>query len=246
MRTLLREALSPVTSQIGFLRLPLADVGQGLAAWSRSLYGDVSVDPLSGPLPRLVRHLEPLTGGSRARELLLATAGGEWTAYLSCNLSGSDPGPVVGHLCTALQCTGLTIDVVPHTQGRRGGTGGRYGAVQLTMFGPLRTDFLNQVRHISVAHDGSRWRFDASGTEQDFETPERYTARKVRERFTSDVLAEYCGALGLHPFDEHSYGPDALLLTSAVQTAPDGKVMSIEQAQQFFGIDPARDAQVPG
>jgi hypothetical protein len=226
--------------------VPLATAGDGLAAWRRSLHEDVSVDQLSGPLPRLVRRLEPLTGGSRARELLVATADAEWTAYLDCSLGGTDADSAVGHLCTVLGCTGLAVTAVPHTHGKRGGMGGRYGGVQLTLFGPLQTDFLNYVRVLSVTHDGNRWRFDATGTQQDFETPERYTTRKIRDRFTSDTLAEYCAALGVRPFDEDFYGPDALLLTSAVQTAPDGKVMTIEQAQQFYGIDPERDAMVPG
>ncbi|MDP9459352.1 MAG: hypothetical protein M3Q22_03555 [Actinomycetota bacterium] len=244
MRTLLGHRLAPVTSQIGFLRLPLEDAGRALAQWRRGLYGDVDARPVAGPLPGLVRRLEPLTGGSRARELLLRTAAPDWTAYLDCSLTGTDADSVVGHLSRTLLCQGLVATAVPHTLDRAGR--GRYGAVQFTLLGPLQTGFLNIVRSVSVAHDGSRWRFDADGTEQDFETPDRYTARRVRERFTSDMLAGYCAALGVRPFDEDFYGPDALLFTSPVPTAPDGKIMTIEQAQAFHGIDPDRDAQTPG
>lgn len=192
--------------------------------------------PVRGSLSDLVGHLEPLTGGSRARELLIATRNPEWTAYLDCGLTGTDPDTVVGQLCLDLGCTGVSLTSIPHTVGTGLEDPGRYGAVQMSMFGPLRTDFLNQVRTVSVAHDGNRWRFDADGTPQDFEIPDAYTRRRIRARFTSDMLAQYCAALGIHPFDDAFYGPEGMLFVSHVPTAPEGKVLSLQQAQAWLGI----------
>lgn len=246
MRTLLSDRLAPVTSSIGYLNVPLDTAAAGLLAWRRDLYRHADARPIQGPLPDLVQHLEPLTGGSRARELLVATRSPEWTAYLDCLLTGTDADTVVSQLCLNLGCKGVSVAAVPHTLGTGLEPQGRYGAVQMTLYGPLRTSWLNQVRSISVAHDGSRWRFDADGTEQDFETPSLYTRRKIRERFTSDMLAEYCAALGIEPFDEEFYGPSAVLLTSDVPIAPGGKVLRLPEAQAWFGIRPGANEQVPG
>jgi hypothetical protein len=240
------DRLAPITSSIGFLRAPLDIVAAGLTAWRRDLHGDVATRPLSGSLTDLVAHLEPLTGGSAARELLVSTGSPTWTAVFDCSLTGIDADAAVRQLCLRLGRTGVAITAVPHTLGTGLETQGRYGAVQMTLYGPLTTAWLNQVRSISVAHDGTRWRFDVDGTEQDFETPSAYTRRRVRDRFTADMLAEYCAALGIEPFDEAFYGPSAVLLTSDAPTAPDGKVLRLAEAQAWFGIRPGANEQVRG
>lgn len=246
MRTLLSDRLAPVTSRIGYLRLPVQDAAAGLVDWRRRLYFRADTRPVRGSLLELVSQLPPLTGGSRLRELLLATRSPEWTAYLDCSLAGTDADTAVGQLCLDLGCNGLTVAAVLHTVGTGLEDPGRYGAVQMSLYGPLRTGFLNQVRTISVAHDGSRWRFDSDGTPQDFETPEAYTRRRIRDRFTSDMLDQYCAALGVHPFDGAFYGPDAVLVTSDAPTAPDGKALTLQQAQAWFGIRPRASDNVPG
>ena len=246
MRTLLSDRLAPVTSQIGYLRLPLRDAAAGLVDWRRRLHPRADTRPVRGNLADLVGCLEPLTGGSRARELLLATSSPGWTAYLDCGLAGTDADTAVGQLCLDLGCTGVTVASVPHTVGTGLEDPGRYGAVQMSLYGPLQTGFLNQVRTVSVAHDGNRWRFNADGTPQDFETPDAYTRRKVRDRFTSDMLAQYCRALGIDPFDDGFYGPDGILVTSDAPAAPDGKVLSLPQAQAWVGIRPCANDCVPG
>ncbi len=246
MKILLSDRLAPVTSRIGYLRLPLHDAAEGLAAWRRRLHHRAEARPVRGTLLELVAHLEPLTGGSRARELLLATGSPDWTAYLDCSLAGTDADTAVGQLCLDLAGTGLTVTAVPHTVGTGLEDPGRYGAVRLSLYGPLRTGFLNQVRTVSVAHDGSRWRFDAKGTPQDFETPDAYTARKVCDRFTTGMLDQYCAALGVRPFDDTFYGPDAVLVTSDAPTAPDGKILRLPEAQAWFGIRPGAADRLPG
>jgi len=107
------------------------------------------------------------------------------------------------------------------------------------MFGPEGTHFLNYVRSIHVAHDGSRWDFGTSGTPQPFERPEAYTARRVRDRFTSEMLEEYCKALGIDVFNPEFYGPNAVLVDSLVRMPARPIVMSLAQAQEWLEIRPA-------
>lgn len=120
------------------------------------------------------------------------------------------------------------------------------GAVQFELFGPLDTEFLNYVRTVSVVFDGSRWQFAATGTEQAFEEVEAYRARRVRDRFTSAMLERYCRALGLEVFDPGFYGLEAVFVESAVPMAPDGLVLTLQQAQDWLEIVPGMADSLPG
>jgi len=239
LRTLLSERFAPITSSIGFLELSLEEAAQGLESWRRSLYPDVTVSHPTDGFPDVLGRLQPLTGGARPRELLIRVGRG-WTAYFDNSLRGTDAVSAIGYLSTRLLCQGLAIDVVPHTAGASGVRHGRMGAVQFELYGPLQTEFLNYVRTVSVVFDGDRWRFTATGTEQPFEETEAYQARRVRDRFTSEMLERYCRALGIEVFDPRSYGPEAVFVESAVPMAPDGLVMTLQEVQEWLEIAPGQ------
>ncbi|MEU4602973.1 hypothetical protein AB0F43_08350 [Kribbella sp. NPDC023972] len=246
MITLLSDQYAPTTSRFGFLEVPLEVAGEGLLAWRRQLHGRAKATPVGGSLPELLDRLPPLTGGVRPRELLVGTVGDRWTAYFDCGFQGTDAVSTVGYLSENLKCQGVALDSTPHTLGTSLETPGRYGAVQFELFGPLQTDFLNYVRTISASHDGSRWRFDESGTVQAFEETDRYQARKVRDKFTSEMLAAYTAALGIHAFDENFYAGQGLLIETKVKVPRGGKSMSLEDTQKFWGIVPGAADRLPG
>lgn len=246
MLTLLSERFAPITSSIGFLRLGLDEAVDALAGWRRSVVpGKVSAEEIEAGFPDCLCSLEPLTGGARPRELLVEASDG-WTAYFDCLLQGTDAVSTIGYLAWTTGCQGVAIDVVPHTTGEAGVRPGRYGAVQFEMFGPLQTEFLNHVRTVSAAHDGSRWVFDATGTEQWFEETEAYRARRVRDRFNSEMLVRYCKALDLDVFIPAAYGPRAVLVRSNVKVPPDGMVLSLTEVQRWLGIVPGMADSLPG
>lgn len=195
-----------MTSSMGFLQLRLEEAVEALAAWRRSLTGGkVSVEE-AGRFPQCLHRLEPLVAGARPQELLVQASDG-WTAYFDCLLRGTDAVSAVGHLSRTVRCQGVAVAVIPNTVGVPGIKEGRFGAVQFELFGPLPTEFLNYVRTISAAHDGNRWVFSANGVEQWFEEADAYEARRVRERFTLEMLERYCKALGIDVFDPERYGP---------------------------------------
>jgi hypothetical protein len=210
VRTLFDERFAPITSSVGFLELPLEQAVLGLQDWRQSLYERVRVETLQTSFPKALHRLEPLTGGARPRELLVSAGG--WTAYFDSSLRGTDAVSAIGHLSRKLLCQGLAITAVPHTIGVPGIHHGRAGAVSFELFGPLATSFLNYVRTIAITFDGSRWVFNATGTPQSFEEVDTYRARRVRDRFTSDMLARYCGALGVDVFNDAAYGPRSVLV----------------------------------
>ena len=84
MRTLLDEQLAPITNAVGFLELPLESAAQGMESWLRSLYDRVEREPVSG-FPEMLHRLEPLTGGSRRRQLLVAG----WPVRVFISLAGA-------------------------------------------------------------------------------------------------------------------------------------------------------------
>ncbi len=228
--TLCGDQFAPVTWAMGFLRAPLDVVTDALQSWRRDIHGSAQADRRLGGLREHVLELEPLTGGVMPRELVVATQNPEWTALFGCGIQGGDAVSTVGHLSRTLQCQGLALRSIAHR------------ARQFEMFGPIRTDFLNYVRTISVTRDGGRWRFDAAGTVQDFEEVEAYSRTRVAERFTPPMLADYCAAVGLRPFEEDFFpGPSVLVRNPAVPP-PGGLVLSIRDAQAHWsaptGLDP--------
>jgi hypothetical protein len=89
---------------------------------------------------------------------------------------------------------------------------------------------------MAAANDGGKWVFYASGTPQPFEEPERYKERRIRARFTDEMLERYCAALGISLFDEHFYGPSGFLVTVPL---PSGhNTMSLEEARELLGLAP--------
>ena len=61
------------------------------------------------------------------------------------------------------------------------------------------------TRHIQASDQDGRWEFDQSGEPLPFEDLEAYQRRRVRDRFTPEMLEAYCAALGLRPFDPDFY-----------------------------------------
>ncbi len=226
---------APVTSRIGFLRSPLEDVATALLAWRRSIHGTADREDLSGGLSANVHRLEPLTAGVRPRELLVATRARDWTAVFDCGVQGGDQVTTVGYLARTIPTNGVCVTSIPDRRGTAERPD-RYGARQLEIFSPLATDFINYTRTISLVRNGTRWRFDANGTVQDFEDTSAYQARKIADRFNPQMLHDYTAALDLHPWDLDFYpGPSVLITNPATPPLPDW-VLSIGETQRRTGI----------
>jgi hypothetical protein len=245
MRTLLGEQFAPITSSPRFLRLGLDEVVRALTDGRRSIVpGSADAREIPDGFPDCLSRLEPLTTSRRPRELLVAMRG-EWTAYFDCGLHGTDAVAPVGYLARADGCDGLAIRSRPSTASLPGVKDGRLGGVQFELFGPTRTEFLNYVRTVSLIFD-SHWEFDVGGTPQSFEETEAYHARRVRDRFNSQMLERYCQALGVDVFNPDAYGPGAVLVTSRLVGEPRGPVLSLAEAQVYLGIVPGEADRFPG
>ena len=231
---LLNNAFDPITRSIAFFNAPLRAVADELLAWRREHSDATRHDYGYGLLSEMLRTLEPLRFGGGARELLVSTANKDWVAYFEGSMTGADSSPV-GHLAQRLECRALRVEsTVPAPPGDNRH---RNGATQFLLIADHRTEWLNHERAVGVGQDGAHWRFGQAGAVQDFETPEAYDRRGVRERFTHAMLVDYCAALGLHPFDVLFYRPPAVLITNN-RSAPATNEFTLAQARQHFGLEP--------
>jgi hypothetical protein len=232
---LLEDRWAPVTSTMGFLELGAEQAAQAFATWQRGLMTPrgitVEVRPVSGTLEQVLSSLLPLTSGERRRHLFIPTRSA-WTAYVADQWTGTDAASPMSVMARRLGIRCLRVVAVPHTLR---GDQGRYGAVMLDVFGPEQPGKpTNYVRAVEVANDGGRWVFEQEGEPFPFEQVEKYQARRVRDRFTFEMLKDYLRHLGLAPFEEDFYlppGSRAWLIQKTGPVTTVGREYTLEEAR---------------
>jgi hypothetical protein len=234
---LLEDRWAPVTSEMGFLESDAEQAARAFAAWQEGLLAPrgiaVKVRPVSSTLEQALSALLPLTSPETRRDLFIPTRS-PWTAYVENGWGGTSAASAMRYMARTVGCRGLRVVAVPHTY-RKGE--GRYGAVMLEVYGPHQTNWLNYLRTLYVANDGGHWVFGQSGEPFPFEKPERYQARRVRDRFTFDMLKEYLHHLGLSPFEEDFYLPEgapAWLVEKTGTFVPAQTEYTLAQAREHF------------
>jgi hypothetical protein len=230
---LLNDRWAPVTSEMGFLEADAEHAARAFAAWQGGLLAprgiSVEVHPVAGPLEQALSTLLPLTSPEPRRHLFMPTRTA-WTAYVENARWGTDAMSAMRYMTRTLGCRSLRVVAVPHTFRENKG---RYGAMALAMYGPHQVH--NYVRAVSALNDGGRWVFDQSGEPFPFEKLEQYQERRVRDRFTFDMLKEYLRHLGLSPFEEDFYlpqGAPAWLVEKTGPVAPTHKEYTLAQARE--------------
>jgi hypothetical protein len=155
------------------------------------------------PVEELLRVLLPLEMRHRRRLLVGTTTG--WTAVFDNSSNGGDPFPptylaeIRGVRAVAATHTSGPIETCP--------------ATQFHLFGPEGEPPLLYVRTIDAGvFDEGRWHFETSGAVQPFEETEAYASRRVRDRFTREMLLRYLAALEVHA-DDPAWYRDGVLAT---------------------------------
>jgi hypothetical protein len=257
-RLLLDDRFAPITSEIGFIELPVRKVVDAYVTWHEvserepwdesepeiegavveTYYGpDVPPDP--PPLPpgepvldvREVESLEdslgallPLHSGSPRRYVFVATHSG-WTAYFDNGWQGTDAFPPMSFLARELGTRALRVVA-------------RLDAALLELYGPRDTEWLNVERAVGAVLDGDRWSFVDQGPPLPFEDEARYAARRIRDRFTLELLDEYAGHLGVRPLDDAFYSPPAFVLERRRTPYVDQREYSLEEARAADQVPP--------
>lgn len=232
---LLGDHLAPITSEIGFIEADLATSVGAFLEWAQPLEArqdaTLAVRDVRGDLEALLRALLPLTSLEARRALFVPTAG-PWTAYFDNGHHGPDAGGSPMVVAERLGCRGLRVVAEPDRIGDRPRSTRGHGAVILALYGPGPDD----AREIYAAKNGGGWEFGQHGPPLPFEDPARYRARRVRDRFTWELLRDYCAALGVRALDERFYAPSgtATLIEKVGPTFPGSKEYTLAEAQALF------------
>lgn len=235
MKYLLDNKLAPLTFNWGFLEAPVEAVKDSYVSWQKKILHSVKVEVIDLSLADALRKLEPLDMGSQ-RVLFLSTKS-KWTACFDNGVKGGNPATFVGELAERLKCRGVTCSVVPNTLNKSDrGKLGTWGAIRFTLFAPEPRQRLNIDRSVSVINDVRGWKFETLGSVQPFEQVERYTAKMVADRFTPEMLEEYCRALGIELFDEDFYGGPGFVTYSYPWFLPRLQSFSLSEARKQLGI----------
>jgi hypothetical protein len=203
MERLLGGRFEPVTDSFGFLRAPLPGLAGFFDRWLNGLRPTVH-RAFQAELATALGQL----GNGRDSRVLLAETRSEWVAVF-VDRRDSFLSEVY-HPVRTIPCRGLCVRWFPHTidQDRQQG---HYGAVTFQTLADHPTDFLSVERSVDLGCYERGWKFSASGPVLPFEQTERYSARKIRDRFTPEMLDAYCRALGIEVFRADFYGPAFVL-----------------------------------
>lgn len=241
MKTLFADRYFPTTETLGFIRAPAAHVAEEYVKWLRHR-GDESHSTLyPESLERTLPLLEPLTGDPN-RFIVASTTDSSWSAIFSNAARGNEPSSAIAVLSKALQTNGVLVSYVPDVPRIPGETLGRLGSCRFfyTEFDPRSSERIAlPTRTIYLARQsGSKWLFEAKGEPLPFEETPSYARRKVRDRFTPEMLEAYCRAIGLDPFNAAFY-PGPCHLIEKATSSPPRTVTTFREQQEKWQITSA-------
>ncbi|MHC2186359.1 hypothetical protein ACVLV4_002017 [Rathayibacter agropyri] len=240
----LGDRFAPITSRMGFVRAPADAVARAYYEWARESGTVGTITEVAGGLSDSASLMEPLEFGSPHKSLVFGTAHSEWSAFVKNGAQGTDPSGPTAVLGQRLHTDSLYISCIPPCP--PGDERARLGARKFVVHRPAldRTARLAEIiRMVAVIQD-SRWTFHTSGDPLPFEEVSAYTNRRIADRFTPEMLADYCAAYGLRPFDDDFFPGPSYLIERERKISPIARVSPSEtfaQAQARLGIVPRDD-----
>ena len=67
-----------------------------------------------------------------------------------------------------------------------------------------------------ATYQDSRWEFETWGERFPFEEIERYTAKRIKDRLTPDMISRYCSHFGIDLFNPDFYTGEACILETYI------------------------------
>ena len=174
--------------------------------------------PIRGDLEQQLQQLLPFVSPMSRKTLFTPTAdpipaaavpGGPWVCILNDNWVAGGAKDSAGGLAPR-GFRAITVESSPSSLDVEKNIG-FYGLHRLGVYWHDPTKkFEIGGRSIGVAQFENirTWNFVDHGEPLPFEDAHHYTAKKVQDRFTQEMLIQYCAALGLRPFDADFYAPD--------------------------------------
>ena len=229
----------PTTAEIGFVAAAPGDVAGATAGWIRSLGDGTGIDEIPGGLEAGLTRMGALVSG-RTKILVVGTAS-PWSAVLD---NGIIPYPrsVVSRMVDLLGVRGFYIVAEPNVYPPRDAPNlERLGARHFVIEWPDPTaQFGRGYRSIELQRDsGRRWSFNQYGDPLPFEDTAAYTARRLTDRLTPRMLADYCAALGVDAFNDDFYTGPSRLVHWRWKNSSRARTWTYAQAQAERGWGPA-------
>ncbi|WP_102302176.1 hypothetical protein [Dyella sp. AD56] len=224
---------------MGFIQAPASEVAGAYLAWQTAIQNkrgvDIREEHRHGGLQSAFDGLLPLTSVERRRSVFIQTMS-DWTAYFDNGVMGSDPMPVVAHLCLQQGWKGVCATSVPNSFDAKAGRGS-YRSTQWEIYGPSRTEWLNVERTLAASNDGGRWVFVDQGAKLPFEQVEFYQKKRIQDRFTPELLESYLKEMGIRAFDEDFYESSEghWLLNKSGPHAPQMQSYTLEESYALPG-----------
>ncbi|MET3367392.1 UNVERIFIED_CONTAM: hypothetical protein ABIE34_000613 [Jeotgalibacillus campisalis] len=197
---------APVTNTLSFVNAPLEQAAQIWHDWYAKRYPNnknLRQTTYTGSLEEHFKRLVPLASG--AETLFLETRDPSWTAAVDNSRTGPDLSSLLRvEYAQTRGIRSVIVQEIPHTLDRKTYPQwrGRYGARRFLILGP--GDFVTQVRLVN----NDKWEFARGGEVLEFENTDAYDSPRTTDRFTHEMLVDYCRHLGLDPYNEDFYVPN--------------------------------------
>lgn len=172
------------TSSVGFFQAGVEVIAEEL-----SLIGQRGCVKLrSADLRTLIEFLPRRNDSyhSNRRDIIIPLNG--WCAVVNNCQRGTDVGGLPMIAAQKYDCRGIRAVATTESE---------HPAVMLEVYEPRISAPLNRRRLIYAMSDRGRWSFDTEGEPFDFEEVGKYSNRRIRDRFTPDMLERYLSALGV-------------------------------------------------
>jgi hypothetical protein len=144
--------------------------------------------PVNGTLSSMLDSLLPYASNKK----LLVQHGG-WTAYM-----GGDIETDASYLGEKLKIRVVSVHMIQDVPN------GQPGSAAF-MMADNRSGGEPKIRALQAMKD-SKWEWVDYGEAFPFEQVEKYSARRIKDRLTFEMIGEYCLNFGIHLFDPDFYG----------------------------------------
>jgi hypothetical protein len=204
------ERFVPVTTGFAFLEFPFRRLCDAMLEREKAvnaMWGfpfKVKAERIRAPLDQKLEHLLPLTVPVPTRLLLIETRS-DWVAWLENKARSPDPGSQPRYMGRQLRARRLSLMISQEIPDQN------IGSTQFIFEDDTRAPALTRT---IAAHKESRWEFSEHGPRLPFEEVEAYSARRIKDRLTPEMVERYCGHFGIELFDPDFYDGEGFLIHS--------------------------------
>ncbi|VEI13428.1 hypothetical protein [Trueperella bialowiezensis] len=231
--TLFGNRFYPVTEGIGFIAAGVNELADSFETWRRTWDGGGEEGRFfHGDFEQLLASMEPL---DRSQTAFVQTANPQWTAVFS-NDSTAGQGSDGSVAAKRLRCDYVQASIGFASENPATGFGAKAG----WLFYYTMPSFPYGVNmYVQVSDQGNhrvKWQFDHSAAFMPFEDLASYEKRRIVDRFSPQMVIDYCRAVGIDPYNEEFYsGPIFVVENSAAKKNVEPQSLSYAQAQDRVG-----------